>query len=139
MITALEPATQTRFGTGNAPRDERGNCVQAALATLFGLPLEAVVNPAVEDDGPTFWAAVDAWAAGLGFAALHFHPDEVKFDLVGQAHCLITGLTPGGHHHTVVGEMRREGELHNFYIVHDPLPTPVGLASVISIILFVRL
>lgn len=142
MISRIDKRVwQTTFGLGGSPPAVRGNCVQASLATIFSLPLSEVVNPAVHgDDGPAFWAAVDAWLAERDLVALHFEPDNVKWDVEGTLQCLINGKTHRGSNHTVVGEMRREGDHHRFYITHNP---PLGnsnggLVEVDTIVLFVR-
>ena len=139
----MKPVMQTTFGTSDdAPPNERGNCVQASLASIFELPLKETVNPAVEPTPAKFWAAIDVWLAEKDLLALHFHPEDVKFDPLGEAYCLLHGKTSRGSRHTIVGQMSssddRPRKQHSvFYPVHDPMGKD-GLAKVISITLFVR-
>lgn len=91
----------------------RGNCLQASLATLFGVDLDAV--PSFECL-PHWRLALAQWAAEQGRVWVQT-PDPPAGEL-----CLAVGLSPRGFRHCVVA---RDG-----LIVHDPSPVGGGLIRV---------
>lgn len=110
------PIDQTEFaGEG----DTKGNCLQAALASLLELPLTAVPHFA---GTPTDWyPSMVAWLAereySLVISAYHLHD---------QALGLMAGPSPRSAdvNHVVVA-MGAD-------MVHDPHPSRAGLASAVE-------
>lgn len=98
----MKPVYQTQFG-------EYGNCLQAALASLFELKLEAVpyMNPQAGQ-----WMALEQWCAQHDVRPVAF-PMAVNAKPFPDYH-LINGVSPRGLRHTLVGFQGTP--------VHDPHP-----------------
>lgn len=113
-----EPFTrvsQTILATGSDPVLP-GNCLQAAIASVLRLPLEAVPHFALFRGG-SWRDALHLWAAGRG---LTVHQEPVR--AVPHQLCVVEGIAHTPHHHAVVGYA---GD-----VVWDPYPGGVGLAVV---------
>jgi hypothetical protein len=127
----VKPVFQDRFtvpieegGTveGLAPED-RGNCLQAAFASVFELELKQVPH-FVAMPADTWWSAVCDWLAERNIA--------VQWAPIGNgngkgwaplgAYFLATGTSPRGNFQHVV--VMRDWEM-----VHDPHPSGDGLAE----------
>jgi hypothetical protein len=107
---------QTTFYDPERPKN--GNCTEAAVASILGLPLEAV--PLFRDAGPTshdFWCAFEDFFEGLGFGVVRLPGNHVPDVLY-----LASGPAERGCSHMVV---MRDGKL-----IHDPHPSAAGLLSV---------
>lgn len=94
-----------------------GNCLQAAVAAALGLPLEAVPHL-----GTFAWwdTAMKLWLRGRGLDARqveHVPP-------IPQERCIVTGKSPRGVYHAVVGEHGR--------VAWDPHPSRGGLVEVMA-------
>lgn len=120
----MTPVDQTRFYDPSLPVDQqRGNCLQAVIASLLDLPLDEVphfVQDDVNSGGRVNWwnsmiEFVHTHGWGLHGATLETHPGE---------HLMVSGPSPRGQgiHHVVV---YRDGQM-----VHDPHPDRTGLLSV---------
>lgn len=120
------PVDQTRFYEPDLPVDQqRGNCLQAVLASLLDLPLENVphfVQQDVDSGGRLFWwECMRLWLLEdhgwiLHGAELETHPGE---------HLMVSGVSPRGGgkiHHVVIYKDKK--------MVHDPHPDRTGLLSV---------
>jgi hypothetical protein len=104
----MTPIDQDKFGA-------RGNCEQAALASVLGLPLDGVPD---FHAAPHFARAYQEFLAGLGFVAVVLPPDRAP-----DCYCVAVGPNKAnGHEHACV---YRAGKL-----VHDPHPGRHGLARV---------
>jgi len=108
----MEPVYQTLFGGPDAPRSEQGNCLQAALASLFHLALEDVPHfiGLYGDEG---WAeAVRMWLAeryGLCFMSVWYDPNFLP-----RGYTLLGGdAIPSGIPHVVVA--------YDGHQIHNPL------------------
>ena len=114
------PVHQTTFGEG------KGNCFQAALASVFELPLEEVPNFCV-DYGDDWYHETSVWLGekyGLWLIRVGVGAPSPK------GYHLISGLSPReGVRHSVVGL--------NGTPVHDPHPSGDGLAEEQTYDLFV--
>lgn len=112
--------TQDRFY--DAEKGTRGNCQQAATASLLGLGLDEVPNFMEAEAGfwPSFWRFVQE--RGLGVIELS---GARSFD----CHYLAYGPSPRGVSHAVI---YKSGEL-----VWDPHPSRAGLLSVKTVCLLV--
>lgn len=117
----MKPVMQTFF------RDEHGepgNCVQASVASLLELPLEAVPHFFAGKDETNYhegWVMFTDW-----FEALGIYPREIQVKDEGHGphpawtwHHLASGKSPRGIDHMVI----RSG----FDIVHDPHPDGGGV------------
>lgn len=119
----MTPLDQTMFYDPALPIEEqRGNCLQAVVASLLDLPLSAVphfVQEHVNTNGAKHWwnSMVDfvrAQGWGLHHAELATHPGE---------HLMVSGPSPrgAGLHHAVI--------YRDWVMVHDPHPDRTGLVS----------
>lgn len=118
------PVDQTMFyDPTQPPEKQRGNCLQAVVASLLDLPLDEVphfVQDDVNSGGKVHWwhsmvefVRTHGW--GLHSAMLDTHPGE---------HLMVAGPSPRGKgiHHVVI---YKDGEM-----VHDPHPDRTGLVSI---------
>lgn len=55
--------TQTKRGGGHVPPEERGDCVPACIASILGLPLDAIANT----HGDAWWDRLNAEVAKHGY------------------------------------------------------------------------
>lgn len=131
------PVRQTRFGF------PRGNCLEAAYATLLGVPVEAVPDPrqacpagarrcaarALPDRPPTIrrwlWESFGlAVVEGPGLPKVRPRPGRPLY-------WLAAGPGPRGLNHAVVGVTWTDpaGRTHHD-LAWDPYPTDEGLLSV---------
>lgn len=108
--------TQDRFSDPATGAD--GNCMQAAVASLLGLSLEAVPNFAEEG----WWTAIFAFMAARG---LHLqdlnNTGGARYDHQAGLY-LAFGPSPRGVSHVVV---MRDGRM-----IHDPHPSRAGLLDI---------
>lgn len=111
------PVDQTVFK--DAARGIYGNCVQASVASLLGLPLERVPHfTAVgRAKGGHEELELEAFVSALGFDLL-----RLKGNHVFDGYYLAGGPTVRGTHHMVV---MRAGAL-----AHDPHPSRAGLEAI---------
>lgn len=118
------PVTQTMFYDPTQPADkQRGNCLQAVVASLLELSLDEV--PHFVQDDVNSGGKVNWWNSMLEFllshgwllhgATLDTHPGE---------HLMVSGPSPRGNgiHHVVI---YKDGQM-----VHDPHPDRTGLVSI---------
>lgn len=128
----MKPVLQTRFVAADTtlaeidalPGEQRGNCLQAAVASLFELALDDVPHFVAEDD---WWGCFEGWLARRNLLPVwisegHQIPWGIDY--------LATGTSPRGAFKHVVIE--RNGEL-----VHDPHPSGAGLLEREGIYYFV--
>ncbi|EHK57645.1 hypothetical protein [Allomesorhizobium alhagi] len=98
-----------------ATREERGNCTEAAVASLLGIRLEDV--PDFRANGlDQFWPSFHRFFRDRGFEAIMMHGTFAPDILY-----LASGISPRGVHHMV---LMRCGLL-----VHDPHPSKAGIAG----------
>lgn len=88
-----------------------GNCLQAAVATLTRLPLDAV--PHFLLFGDLWWQAFVLWLDGSGYELVTPEVDEARMLAIGQS--------PRGFTHAVIVDGDR---------ILDPHPDESGLVSV---------
>ena len=112
----MTPVNQTQFGLAH------GNCEQAAVASILGLPLDAVPDFIEQSN---FAASYVDFLRSKGFAVVVVPPNR-KPDCYYMA---VGASEATGHPHACV---YREGEL-----VHDPHPGRRGLSRVDEVHLFV--
>ena len=115
------PLDQTVFG-------DAGNCMAAAVASVFELSIEMVPDLR----GESWWLALTSWLRSYGWAPLYLR--TLQHDFTG--YCLALGdgppreadLRPGGgqrgRRHAVVWRGGPQGG-----IAHDPHPSRAGLTA----------
>jgi hypothetical protein len=106
----MTPVDQTRFYVEG---ESAGNCMQAVLASILDLPLEAI--PDFTEDVDQFWDSVNNFLAGMG---LRISPVEEPL-IPRDVYYLVAGMSSRGVMHQVI---YRNGEL-----AHDPHPSREGL------------
>lgn len=91
-----------------------GNCIQAAVASLLGLPLDAVPHVLLWDR----WNHVLAeWLTERGYTFRALYTAEIPFE-----RCIVAGMSPRGVPHVCIAEAGQ--------IVWDPHPSRDGLSRV---------
>lgn len=140
MITSLDIAHRQTHFAGTLDTDIPGNCTQAAIASLLGLPLDAVPHfllfKGVWDSALTAWLSTrgltlrvwttsDAWAEGWRQLGVEVAPLEAA---PAEGLLLLSGPSPRGDFlHLVVGERSRTFD--GWALVWDPHPDSDGLAG----------
>jgi len=105
--------TQTTFYDPNSPN--KGNCTEAAVASILNIPLEEVPNFRNEGED-NFWDTFEKFLLSKGFFAFlcpNFHPETLY---------LASGMSNRGVMHMVV---YRDGDLY-----WDPHPSRSGIDKV---------
>ena len=110
----MNPIDQTTFTPStDAPPEERGNCLQAAVASLLDLPLADVPHFAAEED---WFGCYGAFAASRGcFIVQTTIP-------VDGAYGIGFGKSPRGEYNHAVVSFGGE-------VAHDPHPSRDGLRT----------
>ena len=124
------PVLQTKFGNGEG--EAAGNCLQAALASLFDLPLDSVPH-FVAEPGSRWWSAMQEWLLREHSCFVVWASREQcpPFDM-HESYYLQVGKSPRGDFNHII--VARNGEL-----AHDPHPDGTGLVEVTGDYLFVRM
>lgn len=114
------PIMQTIFHA----EGQAGNCMQAAVASLFELPLEDVPHffeDAIADDGVNGWNRFRQWFKSLG---IYPRQTMIGIDEAQPAwdfpH-LVSGISPRGLQHMVVHQ--------GLDMIHDPHPEGGGVIA----------
>ena len=105
-----------------------GNALQACVASLLGLEMEAVPNFVAAPEG--YWDAMLAHAATLGLSLLKVPLTNGKLGFASNpsTRCLVRGDSPrGAHGHVVLAAVAPDGV--SLQDVHDPHPAGGFLAS----------
>lgn len=124
----MKPVRQTAFGQG------KGNCLQAAIASVFELPLESC--PHVFEDGPRDWQKrLDAWLEQFGLYSVIVNLTNPHTVTPVPFPALFSGKSPRGDFlHVVVGTLSGDGK---FQMLHDPHPSDAGIETLVDVMLFV--
>lgn len=144
----LSPVFQTRFGGTDVPWEEQGNCHAAVLASIFGVPLSTVPEPAHPETGQHWSDAHIEWLRERGFGTWwhdltivepvrlgdEFAIDLTQLDYTPSRYLSMGGDSPRGNFGHVVVYDTETGR-----IVHDPHPSGDGLLNVEDIQTFFRL
>jgi hypothetical protein len=119
--------------------DLRGNCFQAAVASILELPLEEVPHFCQHDD----WEVrLDRWLADRGLAHVEVKTDTEEaciYPIPEGVHCILSGTTP--RHPTrlhAVNAITRGGGV-TWEFTHDPHPDRSFLNKVTMIMFLVPL
>jgi hypothetical protein len=119
----VTPVNQTRFG-------QRGNCMQASVASLLDLPIDAVPDFVVIR---SWWLALDELVRPRGLTPVEHRP-AVPITTAGDGMlALLSGTSPRGYRHMVVGRLGLSG----WEVAHDPHPEGGGIDPIDYAILFV--
>lgn len=123
----MNPVKQNIFGNG-ADGTVPGNCLQAAVATIFEIGLDSVPH-FVQFHG-------DWWDMFVSWLDDHYGMYPFSFDYNKGIHAevkgyyLVTGMSKRGYPHTVVYQ--------DGVMIHDPHPDNSGIISPESICVFVQ-
>jgi hypothetical protein len=112
--TNLIGLTKDEIAAGSWPNFKVGNCLQAAVASLFELPLQRVPHFAAYEDWETRY---QAWLRDRGIALDCVAASD--YALAGVP-LIVTGKSPRGDFNHVVIEL--DGQLY-----HDPHPSGAGV------------
>lgn len=122
----MRPVHQTLFRDESAPPDQRGNCLQAALASVFELALDDVPHfVALSED--RWWTALYEWHLERNILVNYERTHDEEGEHIPGAWVplgvpyLMCGPSPrGAFSHVVVAQ--------NHEMIHDPHPAGTGLA-----------
>lgn len=118
----MKPVDQTHFYKPD--QGEHGNCLQAAVASIFELELDQVPN--FMDDQSTFWDTYTDFVRSRGFNIVRAPEDMARYL---SSPYLAMGNSERGCGHACV---YKQGALE-----HDPHPSRAGLVSVDYVHIFV--
>ena len=122
---------QTKFGGTDAPIGERGNCWQAAVASVLELPLDEVPNIQEWDDSIVWFDKFREWLRQYGLSALGLSTGgNITIQGYHLIECKSTTLN-NGELHVVVGL--------NGKVVHDPNPNATSTGEIADYIIFTLL
>lgn len=111
----MNPVLQTRFADFDVPPAQRGNCIQAAIASVFELELDEVPNFIA---ARSWFAALNHWLESSGLVAIMVPITD--FLVPADTLYLLIGTSPRGEWTHIV--VCRNGE-----VIHDPHPSQDGL------------
>jgi len=122
---------QTKFAGIDAPVGERGNCWQAAVASILELPLEVVPDIQEYDEKLVWFDEFREWLKQYGLSAIGLATNgNITIEGYHLIECKSTTLK-NGELHVVVGL--------NEEVVHDPNPNATALGEVVDYIIFTAL
>lgn len=126
----MKPVFQTKFGGSDAPESEQGNCIQAAIASLFELKLE---------QAPDFTGCI---TNGKWFLIFESWLKERNLELVTAAKEGTIPPTNSYYLQAVKSTTLKEGDGHivvckNGQVVHDPNPRATTVGEFEELWLFV--
>ncbi len=115
----MKPVYQTRFGGSAEPEADQGDCMQAALASVFEVALEDAPDFTGEINNGRWYVHFDEWLAGRNLELVVMTAGAPPV-LAHYLQCVKSVTLPDGDGHVVVA---LNGE-----VVHDPNPraTSVG-------------
>lgn len=122
----MTPVDQTLFWT---PEGNRGNCQQAATASILDLPLDEVPN--FHDCEQGFWRGFKDFIQSRGYVVMALRNGDMdSWCRHSGAHYLAYGQSPRGVSHAVV--------YCRGVLAHDPHPSRAGILDVEEINVLVR-
>lgn len=120
----MKPVDQTIFAL------PLGNCLQAAIASVLELPLEAVPN--FNEAGDEWYPRLYDWCADHGFGVIEYDvKNDAQIVAPSAGYWIAGGLGARGILHAVVYENDR--------LAHDPHPSRSGIEEVQFMMFFVAL
>ena len=110
----MKPVLQTRFGGSDAPENEQGDCMRAAIASAFEIELAEVPDFAGQINNGSWFLTLERWLANRNLAlyvvpASSGHP--MGFHLAATKSTTLAKESDG--HVVVIGDGN---------VVHDPNP-----------------
>lgn len=110
----MKPVDQTQF----AGEGVGGDCVRASVASILGMPIEAVPHFLAIGEKPEHWEIeLIGWLEGRGWTIW-----REQGHYIFEGYSLCSGPSPRGVGHMVV--------YHNGALAHDPHPSREGISSV---------
>ena len=127
----MKPIYQTKFRGSDSPVGERGNCFQAAVASLLELPLEEAPDIQEYDEEMKWFDIFREWLNKRGLTA---------FGLSTEGNILLQGY----HLIETKSTTLQNGELHvcvgyNQKIIHDPNPNATSVGEIADYIVVMPL
>lgn len=121
----MKPVHQTIFG------EKKGNCLQACLSSIFGVPIYSFPHFQSEKSG-WYEAFSQHMIERFGLQPVELEiSDSPGWLWIPKGYHLVNGKSPrGDFYHSVVGK--------NGNIVHDPHPDGTGLKTRESFTVFVK-
>lgn len=93
----MTPVTQTLVGI------ERGNCLQACVASLLDLPIEQVPNFCEARQSGEWFEPFMGWLRERGWTAVYFKPPIGSFEpYLQEVYCIAMGPSPRGFWHATI-------------------------------------
>eukprot|EP01134_Creolimax_fragrantissima_P000580 CFRG0580T1 len=100
---------------------EKGNALQACVATILNVPMNEVPNFIME---PDYWASMLSHAKTQQYTLIKVPltaEGRLPFATGEGALCIVRGTSPrGSHGHVVVGAVATDGT--RIDLIHDPFP-----------------
>lgn len=118
----MKPVFQTKFSDNG----DHGNCLSAALASIFEVPLSTV--PEFQEYGDEWWPKFCKWIETMGF-----YPLRINTDFIFPGYCLIMGESPRD------TKINHQVIYKNGLLVHDPHPSGGGIVNIKEVMLLVPL
>lgn len=128
----MKPVRQTHFHNPHDPRAPKGNCMQAAVASIMELPLDAVPHfyehcleglTESQRSDMRIWQEdrIDQFLDDHGWVRFGYGyaPDKFEF-LQGDMLCLLSGMSPRGVNHVVLVWLEPNGK---WSLEWDPHPS----------------
>jgi len=127
----MKKVYQTKFQGIDAPVGERGNCWQAAVASVLEIPLEEVPDIQIYGDDMVWFDEFREWLKQYGLGAIGLSTGgNITIQGYHLIECKSTTLN-NGELHVVVGL--------NEKVVHDPNPNATVVGEVVDYIVFTAL
>lgn len=108
-----------------------GNCLQATIAAVLGWPLKSVPHFALLGE-VHWWDSAQAWLDAQGYWIDYKADTYVREGGTLMPRCWLSGKSPRGFSHAVVGNSA------NGQMLHDPHPSRAGLVAVDYTVYFFR-
>lgn len=116
----------------------RGNCLQAAVASVLNMPVEWV--PDVSKDDQNWLEDLIAWAVKEDYGVVSFHTNSLV-PLVYNVWVVAIGHRPGninGDTHAVVAKAHTVGDELRLTMMHDPHPSQAFIEDVVAVLFFTK-
>ena len=128
----MKPVYQTKFGGSDTPEIEQGNCLAAALASVFELTLEDVPDFAGEISNGKWFLHLEQWLARRNLELMVFPTKGAGWPMgYYLAACKSTTLINPDDGHVVV--------MHHGTLVHNPHPHATSIGEIENLWVFVAI
>lgn len=111
----MKKVFQTLFG------EEKGNCFQAAVASILEMDLEQVPHFCKDNPNDDWYFAFVDWLRSFGFSAIHIAatPEVLESANLDGCYIIVSGKSPRGLQHSCVYRGKR--------LKHDPIKGMQGV------------